>query len=70
MKTTLIVMDMECPTCAKFLETLPLRLAGVKNATANLKKHTLKVDFDETNLTLDQILAVVSGFGYHPVPKE
>ena len=70
MKITLAVADMECPTCAKFLETLPARLAGVRQASANLKQRTLKVDFDESLVGVEQVLSVVSGFGYHAALKE
>lgn len=70
MKITLAVSDMECPTCVKFLETLPVRLAGVRKASANLKQRTLKVDFDESLVDAEQVLSVVRGFGYHPALKE
>jgi len=69
MRAVLYISDMECPTCVKFLETLPLRLAGVNKASANLQERTLRVDFDEAQLTLERILAEVSSYGYHPVLK-
>ena len=70
MQTTLIITDMECPTCSHFLETKLGGLPGVKKISTNLKKRILKINFDETQLTLERIIALVSHFGYHPIISE
>ena len=69
MKIILSVPDMECPTCANFLESLEDRIPGIRRVKASYKKQLMKVDFDETQLSLEDLLASVTRLGYHPVIK-
>jgi copper chaperone CopZ len=66
MKATLTISDMECPTCTHFLEMKVGALPGVKHITTNLKKRSLKLEFDETQLSLEQVVTLITRFGYHP----
>jgi copper chaperone CopZ len=48
------------------LEGLEDDLQGVKRISASYKKLTMEVEFDETKLSVDQILAAANAIGYHP----
>ena len=69
MKITLTVPDMDCPTCANFLESLEDRVPGIQRVEASYKKQLMKVDFDEAQLSLEDLLAAVTRLGYHPAVK-
>jgi copper chaperone CopZ len=48
------------------LEGLEDELAGIRHISASYRKQTLEVEFDETKLTVEQILAAANEIGYHP----
>lgn len=65
MKTeTFIVTDMHCPACVMRLESLEDTLEGVRQITANYKKQTMQVEFDDTRINSDQIKKAVEDLGY------
>jgi len=66
MKILFRVPDMMCPNCAFHLEGLEDELPGVRRITASYKKQSMEVEFDETKLSVDQILAAANALGYHP----
>jgi len=67
MKITLPVPDMECPNCAMHLEGLEDTLPGIKRITASYKKQVMEVEFDETKISVEQIIQAANRLGYHPV---
>ena len=69
MKIILSVPDMDCPTCANFLESLEDRIPGIERVEASYKKQTMQVDFDEAQLSMEDLLGAVTRLGYHPVVK-
>lgn len=66
MKKVFRVPDMECPNCAMHLEGLEDDLPGVKRITASYKKQIMEVEFDETKLSVEQIITAANAIGYHP----
>ena len=66
MKKIFRVLDMECPNCAMHLEGLEDDLPGVKRVSASYRKQIMEVEFDETKLTVDQIIQAANAIGYHP----
>lgn len=50
------------------LEGLEDELPGVKQINASYRKQLMEVEFDETRLTVEQILAAAHAIGYHPEP--
>jgi copper chaperone CopZ len=68
MKKTFRVADMMCPNCAMHLEGLEDELDGVKRVTASYKKQLMEVEFDESKLSIEQIIAAANAIGYHPEP--
>jgi copper chaperone CopZ len=65
-KISFRVPDMECPNCAMHLECLEDELPGIKRIDASYKKQRMEVEFDETRLTIEQIVAAANAKGYHP----
>jgi len=66
MKKIFRVPDMECPNCAMHLEGLEDELPGVKYISASYKKLSMEVDFDETKVSVLEIIAAANAIGYHP----
>jgi copper chaperone CopZ len=66
MKKIFRVPDMECPNCAMHLEGLEDELPGVKYISASYKKQVMEVEFDETKLSVEEIIAAANALGYHP----
>jgi len=69
MKKTFNVPDMTCPNCAMHLEGLEDEIPGVKRITASYRKLNMEVEFDETMLTVEQIILAANKIGYHPEPN-
>ncbi len=70
MKTVFRVADMSCPNCAMHLEGLEDEVPGIKKVVASYKKQTMEVEFDESKLTLEQIIQAANTLGYHPEPQK
>jgi copper chaperone CopZ len=66
MKKTFHVPDMNCPNCAMHLECLEDELPGIKRITASYKKQSMEVEFDETKVSVEQIISAANAKGYHP----
>jgi copper chaperone CopZ len=67
-KKTFKVPDMSCTNCAMKLESLEDTLDGVKEINASYHKLQMTVEYDETRLTAEQIIAAVKKKGYQAVP--
>jgi len=66
MRKTLTVHDMHCPNCSMHLEGLEDEIPGVRSISASYKKLSMDVEFDETQVTIEQIIAAANEIGYHP----
>ncbi len=64
MKKTFIVSDMHCSNCALRIESIEDELPGVKEVNASYHKQRMVVEFDETVVSDEQILAAVRKKGY------
>ena len=67
-KKTFKVPDMSCTNFAMKLESLEDTLDGVKEINASYHKLQMTVEYDETRLTAEQIIAAVKKKGYRAVP--
>ena len=67
-KKTFKVPDMSCTNCAMKLEALEDTLEGVKEINASYHKLQMTVEYDESKLTDEQIIAAVRKKGYQAVP--
>jgi len=63
-RVTLTIPNMSCPACNMHLEALEDELPGIRFIQANYKKQRMDVEFDETQIELDEIRAAVIELGY------
>jgi len=66
-KKTFKVPDMSCTNCAMKLESLEDTLVGVKEINASYHRLEMVIEYDESKLTDDQIVAAVKKKGYTAV---
>ena len=66
-KKTFKVPDMTCTNCAMKLESLEDILDGVKEINASYHKLQMIVEYDESKLTEEQIIAAVKKKGYQAI---
>ena len=66
-KKTFKIPDMTCTNCAMKLEALEDTLSGVKEINASYHKLEMVIEFDESRLTDEQIVAAVKEKGYTAV---
>ena len=62
------VADMTCSNCAMKLESLEDTLDGVKEINASYHTLEMVIEFDETKLSDDEIIAAVKKKGYTATP--
>jgi copper chaperone CopZ len=67
-KKTFKIPDMTCTNCAMKLESLEDTLEGVKAINASYHKLQMIVEYDESKLTDEQIIAAVKKKGYQALP--
>ena len=67
-KKTFKVPDMTCTNCAMKLEALEDSLDGVKEVNASYHRLEMVIEYDESKLKEEQIVAAVKKKGYTAVP--
>lgn len=67
-KKTFKIPDMTCSNCAMKLESLEDILDGVKEINASYHKLQMVIEYDETKLTDQEIIAAVKKKGYQAIP--
>jgi copper chaperone CopZ len=67
-KKTFKISDMTCSNCAMKLEALEDDLEGVKEINASYHKLEMVIEYDESKLTDEQIVAAVKKKGYTATP--
>lgn len=58
---------MTCSACSAKVEKNVAKLPGIKEVSVNLLKNSMRVSFDEKNLTVTQIIATVQKSGYDAI---
>lgn len=66
-KKTFKVPDMSCTNCSMKLESLEDTLEGVREINASYHKLEMIVEYDESKLTEEGIIAAVKKMGYTAV---
>jgi copper chaperone CopZ len=61
------VPNMHCSACVMRLEGLEDELAGIKWVTASYRKQQMEVEYDEAQVTDQQIIAAVKKYGYEAI---
>lgn len=62
------VPDMHCSACVMRLEGIEDELAGVKRVIASYRKQQMEVEYDEAQVTPQQIITAAKKHGYEAVP--
>lgn len=70
LKKTFKIPDMTCSNCAMKLESLEDTLEGVREINASYHRLEMVIEYDETRLTEEQIIAAVKKKGYQAVPLQ
>ena len=61
---------LSCPSCIKKIETALNRQSGVKEAKVLFHSSKIKIDFDEANVTTDQLEETITKLGYPVLSKK
>lgn len=67
-KKTYSVPDMHCSNCSMRLESIEDDLPGIHEINASYHKQQMIVEFDESKVSEEQILAAVKKKGYQAIP--
>ena len=67
-KKTFRVPDMHCTNCVMRVESIEDDLPGIKEVSASYHKLNMIVEFDETQVSAEQIIAAVKKMGYEVIP--
>jgi copper chaperone CopZ len=67
-KQTFNVPDMHCTNCSMKLESIEDELAGIREIDASYHKQQMVVEYDETRVTVGEIIAAAKKKGYQAVP--
>ena len=70
MKKTVAILGMMCAGCAASVEQKLNAISGVRSATVNLPARTALIDYDEKQITLEQIKDELGKIGYDMVIEE
>jgi copper chaperone CopZ len=65
---TFKIPDMSCTNCAMKLESLEDTLDGVREINASYHRLQMTVEYDETKLSEELIIAAVKKKGYQAIP--
>jgi len=66
-KKTYSVPDMHCSNCSMRLESIEDDLPGIREISASYHKQQMIVEFDESKVSEEQILAAVKKKGYQAI---
>lgn len=68
-KKTIYISGMSCAACASAIERKTKKLDGVSSSDVNLAEESLHIDYDESNLSEDDIKKAIESLGYKVVSK-
>jgi copper chaperone len=64
MNTTLNVPGISCDHCKNTIEGAVGRLDGIAMVDVNIDQRTVAIDFDDTAVTIPEIVAILDEAGY------
>ena len=67
MKKTIQMEELVCPMCAQKIATALRKAPGVISATVLYNASKAKVEFDETQTSLEELMRVITALGYEIV---
>lgn len=63
-KASLYLQDLACPDCAQKIKQILNKQDGVKEAKVHYTTSKAKVEFDEEQITIDELKEAVATTGY------
>jgi len=69
LKQTFSVPDMHCSNCSMKLESIEDDFPAIKRIDASYHKQQMTVEYDETKLTIKEIIAAAKKKGYQAIPS-
>lgn len=70
MRLNLKVNGMTCAMCVKTIEKALMEIDGVNAAKANLNSETVFIDFDDSKVSLNQVIRAIEEVGYQVVREK
>ena len=67
-KQTFSIPDMHCSNCSMKLESIEDDFPAIKEINASYHKQQMTVEYDETKLEMNEIIAAAKKKGYQAVP--
>jgi len=67
LKQTFSIPDMHCSNCSMKLESIEDDFPAIKQIDASYHKQQMTVEYDETKLTVEEIIAAVKKKGYQAI---
>ena len=67
-KQTFSVPDMHCSNCSMKLESIEDDFPAIKEINASYHKQQMVVEYDETKLSVGEIVAAAKKKGYQAIP--
>ncbi|HSO11035.1 MAG TPA: cation transporter [Anaerolineales bacterium] len=67
-KKTFNVPDMHCSNCSMKLESIEDDFPAIREINASYHKQQMIVEYDETRLTVDEIIVAAKNKGYQAIP--
>lgn len=64
MKKTIQMEELVCPMCAQKIEKALQKTEGVQSAEVLYNASKARVEFDETQTTLDHLKEIITSLGY------
>lgn len=68
LKQTFSVPDMHCSNCSMKLESIEDDFDGIEQINASYHKQLMVVEYDESKVSAEQIIAAAKKKGYQAVP--
>ena len=68
LKQTFSTPDMHCSNCSMKLESIEDDFPAIKRIDASYHKQQMTIEYDESKLTVDEIVAAVKKKGYQAIP--
>lgn len=69
MKKSIQMEELVCPMCAQKIETALKKTPGVSEATVLYNASKAKVEFDETKVSLETLVKIITDLGYIVIKK-
>ena len=67
-KQTFNVPDMHCSNCSMKLESIEDDIPDIREINASYHKQQMTIEYDETKLTVEEIVAAARKKGYQAIP--